>query len=268
MLPANTDGSNHWQQGRILVTPDNQNTGDASGSMYLQTRYSIPNAWAWRNNLVLKSNGNVGIGIADPSTELHIEGKMMINQGVIQRGGTPITNTNDLGLYSQNSGNWVRLVSNNAPIRFFTEIGDGGIGSDVKLTIEPNGQVGIGTIEMGSHKLAVEGSIIAREIKVQASGWSDFVFEESYDLPSLEQVEVQIKEKGHLKDIPSAAEVAENGIYLGEMDAKLLQKIEELTLYMIDMNKKNDDSARRNFASSIKKRCFRRSSSNDKGELI
>jgi len=90
---------------------------------------------------------------------------------------------------------------------------------------------------MGSHKLAVEGSIGAREIKVEANGWSDFVFENTYQLPSLKEVENHIQQKGHLKDIPSAKEVEENGIFLGQMDAKLLQKIEELTLYTIQQQK-------------------------------
>ena len=100
-----------------------------------------------------------------------------------------------------------------------------------------DGKVGIGTIDTGSHRLAVEGSIGAREIKVEATGWSDFVFEKEYKLPTLTQVENHIKEKGHLKDIPSAAEVKKDGFFLGEMDAKLLQKIEELTLYTIEQEK-------------------------------
>jgi len=107
-----------------------------------------------------------------------------------------------------------------------------------KFTVLTNGNVGIGTTETGNHKLAVEGSIGAREIKVEATGWSDFVFYDNYKLPTLNEVENHIKEKGHLKDIPSAKEVAENGIYLGEMDSKLLQKIEELTLYTIAQEKK------------------------------
>ncbi len=108
--------------------------------------------------------------------------------------------------------------------------------SDNFLQID-GGSVGIGTSVSGSHKLAVEGSIGAREIKVEASGWSDFVFENNYELRTLEEVEEHINENGHLPEIPSEDEVAENGINLGEMDAKLLQKIEELTLYMIQMNK-------------------------------
>src|SRR5690606_14357225 len=88
----------------------------------------------------------------------------------------------------------------------------------------------------GTWKLAVNGNIRAKEIKVE-TGWSDFVFEEGYELPTLGEVAQHIKEKGHLKDIPSAKEVKENGIFLGEMDAKLLQKIEELTLYTIQQEK-------------------------------
>ncbi len=99
-----------------------------------------------------------------------------------------------------------------------------------------NGSVGIGTTNITGWKLAVNGKIRAKEIKVE-TGWSDFVFENMYALPTLTEVEQHIKEKGHLKDIPSAAEVAKNGILLGEMNAKLLQKIEELTLYMIEQEK-------------------------------
>ena len=105
------------------------------------------------------------------------------------------------------------------------------------LHLGTNGKVGVGTTNTGIHKLAVEGSIGARKIKVEATGWSDFVFEKEYKLPTLKEVENHIKEKGHLKDIPSEAEVLKNGFYLGEMDSKLLQKIEELTLYTIQQEK-------------------------------
>ncbi|MCV9387482.1 hypothetical protein [Reichenbachiella ulvae] len=71
------------------------------------------------------------------------------------------------------------------------------------------------------------------------TGWSDFVFFDNYNLRSLDETEQFIQENQHLPDIPSEAEVTANGINLGEMDAKLLQKIEELTLHMIEMNKQN-----------------------------
>ncbi|SFW76980.1 hypothetical protein SAMN02927921_04181 [Sinomicrobium oceani] len=103
-------------------------------------------------------------------------------------------------------------------------------------TLFYEGNVGIGTMSPDS-PLAVNGVIHSKEVRVDLEGWSDFVFEEDYDLPTLEEVEAHIKEKGHLKDIPGAREVKENGVLLGEMDAKLLQKIEELTLYTIQQQK-------------------------------
>lgn len=96
--------------------------------------------------------------------------------------------------------------------------------------------VGIGTENIGSHELAVEGSIGAREIKVEASGWSDFVFDKNYELRTLEEVQKYINKNGHLPEIPNELEVTKNGLNLGEMNAKLLQKIEELTLYLIEQN--------------------------------
>ncbi|QLE02015.1 hypothetical protein HX109_10785 [Galbibacter sp. BG1] len=105
------------------------------------------------------------------------------------------------------------------------------------LLIQSTGNVGLGVSDPGNWKLAVNGNIRTKEIKVETQGWSDFVFKENYKLPTLEEVEKHIKEEGHLQDIPSAEEVEEDGIFLGEMDAKLLQKIEELMLYTIDQQK-------------------------------
>ncbi len=106
------------------------------------------------------------------------------------------------------------------------------------LTLQ--GNVGIGTANTFGYKLAVNGTIGSTEVKVEnTSSWPDFVFDNDYELPTLEEVEQHIAENGHLPEIPGEAEVAENGINLGEMNAKLLQKIEELTLYMIEQNKQN-----------------------------
>lgn len=99
------------------------------------------------------------------------------------------------------------------------------------------GDVGIGTIETRGYKLAVNGKIRAKEIKVEALPWPDYVFSKPYLLPTLQETETYIKNKGHLPGIPSAEEVKANGIDLGEMNAKLLQKIEELTLHLIEQNK-------------------------------
>ena len=103
-----------------------------------------------------------------------------------------------------------------------------------------NGNVSIGTSSttdgLITYKLSVNGKIRATSVKVY-TGWADYVFEKEYQLPTLTEVENFIKQNGHLKDIPSAATVAEEGIDLGEMNKLLLQKIEELTLYLIELNK-------------------------------
>jgi hypothetical protein len=105
-----------------------------------------------------------------------------------------------------------------------------------RIRILNSGNVGIGTA-FPAEKLSVKGKIRAQEVKVEMANWADFVFAKDYVLPTLAETEQHIKEKGHLPGIPSAAEVEKNGIELGEMNKKLLQKIEELTLYLIEQNK-------------------------------
>ncbi|MHC0446339.1 hypothetical protein ACWA1F_13095 [Flavobacterium sp. 3-218] len=112
-----------------------------------------------------------------------------------------------------------------------------------RFTIMDNGNVGIGMI-VPNHKLDVNGTIHSKEVKVDMTGWSDFVFKKEYNLPTLEEVEKHIAEKGHLENIPNEEEVLKNGINLGEMNAKLLQKIEELTLYSIQQNKKIEEQSK------------------------
>ena len=99
-----------------------------------------------------------------------------------------------------------------------------------------NGNVGIGTLDTQGYKLAVNGTIRAKEILVE-SDWADFVFKQNYKLPTLREVEEHIKEKGTLPNVPSEEEVKANGISVGETNALLLQKIEELTLYVIQQQK-------------------------------
>ncbi|WP_299484986.1 fibronectin type III domain-containing protein [uncultured Allomuricauda sp.] len=109
--------------------------------------------------------------------------------------------------------------------------------------------VGIGTTDTQGYRLAVAGNVIAEGVKVELQGnWPDFVFLKDFDLMKLDEVRRYIKENGHLPNIPSAEKVKENGIDLGVMDAKLLQKIEELTLYLLaqeaEMKKMKEENAK------------------------
>lgn len=96
----------------------------------------------------------------------------------------------------------------------------------------------------GSYRLYVTGGILTEKIKVAVStdavNWSDFVFAKDYKLRSLAEVESYVKAHHHLPEIPSSEEVYKNGLDLAQMDAKLLMKIEELTLYMIELKKENE----------------------------
>ena len=106
-----------------------------------------------------------------------------------------------------------------------------------RMRITPDGNVGIGTTNPGSYKLAVEGTIGARKVKVTQLAWADFVFDPGYHLPSLGELEQFIKQHQHLPGVPTTAEVEKDGVDLGEMNVRLLQKVEELTLYLIEQQK-------------------------------
>ncbi len=116
------------------------------------------------------------------------------------------------------------------------------------FSVRSNGKVFMGVrlnfapacADCSEYRLFVQDGIRTEKIKVDiasANNWADYVFNKEYKLNSLEDVERHIKEKGHLPNIPSTEDVMKNGVNLGEMDARLLEKIEELTLYSIEQNK-------------------------------
>ena len=96
------------------------------------------------------------------------------------------------------------------------------------------------TSPYNDYALSVDGNIAAKKVMVEISDWNDKVFEKTYSLPTLEQVEAYIKTQKRLPDVPSECEVIQNGISLGDMNATLLKKIEELTLYVIQQQKEID----------------------------
>ena len=128
-------------------------------------------------------------------------------------------------------------LSNNVSVTTDSSSGGGGessVWTESGSTASYSGDVAIGASTVPSgYRLAVDGNIRTREIRVDQDSWPDYVFEAGYDLPSLEEIQEYINKNGHLPNIPSAKEVETNGADLGEMDRLLLEKIEQLTLFAI-----------------------------------
>jgi hypothetical protein len=116
------------------------------------------------------------------------------------------------------------------PLTVFQSNGNSWLNGNVRIGNQDNPQ---------TYKLAVHGIVFAREVKVTQSTsiWPDYVFDENYELTSLENLSTYLKENKHLPKIPSAADVKENGFSMGEMTPLLLLKIEELTLYLLQQQK-------------------------------
>jgi hypothetical protein len=185
----------------------------------------------------IDSLGNVGIGVAVPAARLEVGGA-----GEPLRLSRAGAGTWSFALTSDPAG-----VGNSVPFSSLTLVnrtsaGDFAIATQSaaqpNFIVKQNGSVGIGTLDPKTYKLAVEGTVGARRVKVtQQADWADFVFESDYKLPSLSEVEQFIIVNKRLPDVPSAKEVAKEGVDLGEMNKILLQKIEELTLHMIELEK-------------------------------
>lgn len=188
----------------------------------------------------ITGNGNVGIGTTSPGAKLHVSGNILQDNG----GSNVFQAKNSSG--SIETWMWPRWSDN----VMYTNFGSGGwnIRNNTSVNVmylTNGGSVGIGTTNPGTDKLAVNGTIRAKELYLTTTGWSDFVFEPGYNLRTLLQVENFIKKNGHLPEIPSQKEVEEKGVGVIDMQSKLLQKIEELTLYLIEQNKKNEEQNKR-----------------------
>lgn len=103
-----------------------------------------------------------------------------------------------------------------------------------------NGNIGIGTATP-TNKLDVNGTVRAKEVKLEATNWPDYVFDEGYELMSLKEIKAHIDHKGHLPGLKSAKDYKSEGVNIMDLNQKLLEKIEELTLHAIRQQKKLDD---------------------------
>ncbi|WP_418498522.1 hypothetical protein [Flagellimonas sp.] len=184
--------------------------------------------WSTNGSALYYNSGNVGIGFSNPVEKLEISGNLKL------------LNSNDQVIFFQRYSDKPPASISGLPGEFSTRHGLSFNTSSVSnaVNILWNGNCGIGTISPDT-KLTVKGNIHAEEVKVDLSvPGPDYVFKKRYDLKSLEEVQNYIHKHGHLPNIPSAKEMEEEGIQLGEMNMKLLEKIEELTLYILEQEKR------------------------------
>lgn len=185
------------------------------------------------NDISIKSgSGNIGIGTSTPAQKLTVIG----GSEVVSYFEAASSGYAALSL-SGDGGTTKAAITTNDGLVYFGRLNTGGTGSESDIVIGDDGNVGIGTTSQTNYKLNVSGKIRANEIVVNTSG-ADFVFSDTYKILSLPEVEKYIKENNHLPGLNSAEEMKKNGMSLSETQTKLLQKIEELTIYIIEQNKK------------------------------
>ncbi len=191
----------------------------------------------WGGNLSLcnETTGRVGVGTTTPDAKLHVTDGQDIT---LASGGELVlgnVNTSNIGM----DGNEIQARNNGVASALFLQ----NSGGDVLMVPNANGQVGIGVTSSANmpsnlYLLAVDGKAIFEEVRVEVSGaWPDYVFKDEYKLLPLQALENEIKVLGHLPGLPKAAIVEKEGFDLGDMQKRMLEKIEELTLYMIQANK-------------------------------
>jgi hypothetical protein len=222
---------------------------------------SIVNAQSqWLNGSggIYYSSGNVGINDNSPEKDFTLKGVQVVyGVGSAVMFGDDYNTTAGWGEYGieyhngglnfwKPSGNSYNGGTRNY-VLFLKDDGRVGIGTSVinssyKMAVSGGlyaTSIGIGTSNPNTaYKLNVNGGILAEKVKIISSVGADFVFEDDYNLPALSEVESFVKENKHLPEIQSAEEMKNGGLDMGEFQIKLLQKVEELTLYVIELEKK------------------------------
>ncbi|MEO6454238.1 MAG: hypothetical protein ABIN97_09210 [Ginsengibacter sp.] len=211
---------------------------------------------AARTAMTITSTGNVGIGMSNPVSKLEIkDGSVHYGFGICSNITSDYylmfdySTTNNYGIIQPRQAGvlYTNLVLNSSG-------GNVGIGTttplaklDVNGNIFSNAKIVIGTTDMtkvGAYSLAVNGDAIFNKAVVKKfPNWPDYVFENNYKLMPLQDLQKFVQENKHLPNVPSASEVEKEGIDLGDMHSRLLRKVEELTLYMIEQNKKMEEQA-------------------------
>ena len=272
------DAGMRFQGGRNWTIGNDASLDD---SFVINSFNSFPsNANLDTKKLIIKGDGNVGIGNLDPADKLSVRDATLpvvgisstsgdrgqLSVAVADRNFSPFAVKGDMILRSLSGNTIINTFSPTGAIRFGTGEDSGPEGNTEKMTIVSSGDVGIGEtspdaklhvngdvkvtdqVAIGSsgeavpaeYLLGVDGKVICEELKVKNSeAWPDYVFQDDYELMPLPEVAAYIQANNHLPNVPSASEVEKEGIAVGEMNRKLLEKVEELTLYLLEVAAEN-----------------------------
>ena len=233
----------------LTIAPWGDNSGNKrhqlnfnDGGIFHRNALSSDAQWgSWNKLLTQSSDGRVKIGLNDPDTTSPASLRVYSNDSTLFEIGNSIgrfqiAKVSCNGCYGGSIGDTVLRNLGNSHNIIIAQPNDGNDGGSFVGFQDGTRGIWIKFLNNGIAKF--DGKIHAKEVEVKANVWADYVFKKDYQLQSLEEVEKHIAAKGHLPNIPSASEVIEKGINVAEMDARLLEKIEELTLYSIEQNKK------------------------------
>jgi len=253
--------ANAYQHAGIFFKSDYSASG--TGSIYFCNKggSNATPVGVYDADMVLTSAGLIGIGTPNPSYKLDVSGDInftgdLYKNGVLFNGADNLGNhiatqsldldTNDIKKVRYlgfKRGGELNNISTNSDGHLIFSVNDDDGGTQVMAIDDDNYSVAIGNGATPSgYKLSVDGKIICEELRVELeANWPDYVFDKNYNLMSLKELESYIEWNNHLPNIPTANEMEDSGVEMGEMTRLLMEKIEELTLYMIDANNRIEE---------------------------
>ena len=230
---------NTWTDNKIYLTAWEDDIGLFSIDEEKIATYSKStnvSTFTYGNSIIVR-NGNAGIKRTPGNYALDVNGE--VNASSYHMNSVVYTEDfvgDEQGLVDKSNNKFIAVKFVDGSYRF----GSNGVGTSGLIVKNDNVLINKTTQTNTAYKLDVNGPIRVNEVVVNTTG-ADFVFEDDYKLRSLEEVETFITENNHLPEIPSAADMQANGMSVSELNTKLLQKVEELTLYLIEMKKENEE---------------------------